>query len=130
MLLCPQAQQAAPASAARAAGAFYKLALSVEAVLRAALVAHVGSDDPWCAQLACWPASVQCETVGCDRNAHYNFISDGRPRFCREHREEGMVRAGRPSRLLLLRPLYAQSWLWNTRCLFGERYARRKAARR
>ena len=53
----PQAQQAAPAFAARAAGAAQKTAVSVEAVPSVPLGAHVDTDDLWCAQLACWPAA-------------------------------------------------------------------------
>ena len=89
MLPGPQAQQAVPASAARAAGAFFEV--SLEAVLRAALVARVGSDGPWCAQLACWPANDRCETAGCEKYAWYNFSSDWPARFCRVHKEQGMV---------------------------------------
>ena len=43
----------------------------------------------WASPREGWP---RCETEGCDKNAWYNFHG-GPARFCREHKEEWMVRA-------------------------------------
>ncbi len=95
--------------------------MSVEAVLSAAPVARVGADNLWRAQLSCRAAVIKnCETVGCEKNAWYNF-SGWPARFCRQHREEGMVRTGRPPRLLLLGTLRAQSWLVQRQVFIGQK---------